>query len=96
MVIKGYKIPKGTLLVGVLGHVLADPQYWENPEKFIPERFITAEGTFKKHEQFVPFGIGMEFLKSASNGMKNQCFQGSDTAWETSWQGLSCSWCLSD
>ena len=62
MVIKGYKVPKGTLLIGVLGHVLADPRYWENPDEFKPERFIAEDGSFKKHEQFVPFGIGMEFL----------------------------------
>ena len=77
MVIKGYKVPKGTLLVGVLAHVLADPRYWENPHEFKPERFITEEGTFKKYEQFVPFGIGTASLETTLNfNYKTSFFSG--------------------
>jgi len=36
-----------------------DPEIWDEPEKFKPERFLTEDGTsVQKPEQFMPFGIG--------------------------------------
>ena len=37
---KGYKIPKDTMLISSLYHVLHDPENFENPETFRPERYI--------------------------------------------------------
>ena len=36
-----------------------DPRYWENPETFLPERWIDDNGkVIAKKEGFLPFGIG--------------------------------------
>lgn len=35
-----------------------DPEYWGDPENFRPERFINADGTFRKDERMIPFGKG--------------------------------------
>ncbi|RXG71740.1 Farnesoate epoxidase [Armadillidium vulgare] len=35
-----------------------DPDYWQNPEEFRPERFITSEGKLRKEEKLIPFGKG--------------------------------------
>ncbi len=36
-----------------------DRTYWNEPEKFHPERFIDKEGNFEaKHYNFMPFGTG--------------------------------------
>lgn len=37
------------------------PEYWENPEAFIPERFLRNDGKqtkVVKPENFMPFGVG--------------------------------------
>ena len=35
----------------------SSPKYWENPEKFEPERFI-EENRIKKPSHFIPFSTG--------------------------------------
>ena len=34
----GYKIPKDTMLISSLYHVMHDPENFKDPESFIPER----------------------------------------------------------
>lgn len=40
-----------------------DPEYWGDPENFRPERFINADGTFRKDERMIPFGKGNNLVK---------------------------------
>ena len=36
-----------------------DEQYWPNPEKFNPDRWINSDGQFEyKHFNFLPFSTG--------------------------------------
>ena len=35
-----------------------DPEVWEDPEAFRPERFLTEEGKVHKPKHFMPFGAG--------------------------------------
>ncbi len=36
-----------------------DPDNWDNPEEFRPERFLSEDGkTVVKPDQFIPFGVG--------------------------------------
>ena len=36
-----------------------DAKYWDDPEVFRPERFLSADGkTTLKKDQFIPFGFG--------------------------------------
>ena len=53
----GYDIPKGTRLAYGIYEIMHDPNYWSDPEDFIPERFI-KDGKFHQDERFVAFGIG--------------------------------------
>lgn len=61
-VLSGYEIPKGTTIFPVLRYMMRDPDYWENPEEFNPERFLNTDRDGKtfliKDERIVPFGIG--------------------------------------
>lgn len=46
MQIEGYNIPKGTTVLACLYDIMRDPKFFENPDKFQPERFIN-EGNDK-------------------------------------------------
>jgi len=55
----GHTIPKGTHVYACAVLCHKDPNYWKEPEKFQPERFIDENGKFKpQKESFMPFGIG--------------------------------------
>ncbi|KAM3834576.1 cytochrome P450 2J5-like [Vipera latastei] len=55
---KGYHIPKGTMILPDLRSVLLDPEQWETPEEFNPNHFLDKDGKFIEREEFLPFGIG--------------------------------------
>jgi len=40
-----------------MASVLYDPEVFEEPEKFKPERYLTGDITLKK-KKTIPFGIG--------------------------------------
>ncbi|XP_072021871.1 cytochrome P450 2J2-like [Amphiura filiformis] len=55
----GYSIQKGTNVWINLYAVLHSPEHWKDPEEFIPERFLTADGKkTETPEAFIPFGLG--------------------------------------
>ncbi|XP_054165701.1 uncharacterized protein LOC128963227 [Oppia nitens] len=58
-VICGHKIAKGTQLLTNLWAIDNDPNLWDNPQVFRPERFLKDNGTvFFKPEHFIPFSLG--------------------------------------
>lgn len=56
--INGYNIPNDTLVIPFLGASLSDPRHFPDPEKFNPNRFLTAEGQVKKCNAWIPFSAG--------------------------------------
>ena len=54
----GYHIPKRTIIVPSLYSANMDPDYWEEPLKFNPDRFIGARGKMIKEEALMPFSVG--------------------------------------
>nr|AKH03509.1 cytochrome P450 3075A3 [Paracyclopina nana] len=55
---KGYSIPKGSMLLSSLYHVMYNPEFFPEPEVFKPERFIDANGHFMPDDRVVAFGLG--------------------------------------
>ncbi|KAM3683738.1 hypothetical protein ACJW31_12G171000 [Castanea mollissima] len=56
-----YYIPKGTHLFVNVWKLHQDPRVWENPEEFLPERFLTSHANVDasgQHFEFIPFGSG--------------------------------------
>ncbi|XP_071808271.1 steroid 17-alpha-hydroxylase/17,20 lyase-like [Asterias amurensis] len=58
--LNGYKIKKGTMVM--INHIGLhfDPEKWDQPEQFKPERFLNENGQLpdKLPENFLPFGLG--------------------------------------
>lgn len=56
-VIGGYRVPAGTMLLVNMWAIQNDPKNWEEPRKFMPERFEGLEGS-RDSFKLVPFGSG--------------------------------------
>lgn len=56
--LEGHLIPKNTHVIPLLHGVHMDPEVWDQPEEFRPERFLTEEGKLHKPKHFMPFGAG--------------------------------------
>ena len=61
-----YIIPKGTTVLASIVSVLLDPEYFTDPHKFIPERFLDSNGKFKHDEHVIPFGVGKRYCLGQS------------------------------
>ena len=58
LLLQGFTIPKGTIILPNLWSVHRDPAIWEKPNDFYPDRFLDDQGQLMKKETFIPFGIG--------------------------------------
>ncbi|XP_029110494.1 cytochrome P450 2J2-like [Scleropages formosus] len=56
--LRGYTIPKGTMVMATLHSVLFDETEWETPFTFNPGHFLDAEGKFRRRDAFLPFSAG--------------------------------------
>uniref|UniRef100_A0AAT9USH7 Iridoid oxidase n=1 Tax=Mitragyna speciosa TaxID=170351 RepID=A0AAT9USH7_9GENT len=55
----GYVIPKGTQVFVNAWAIGRDPEYWDDPLTFKPERFLNSSVEYKgQHFELIPFGSG--------------------------------------
>ncbi|XP_074282501.1 cytochrome P450 CYP82D47-like [Silene latifolia] len=71
--VNGYHIKRGTQLIVNLSKIFTDPQHWEDPSEFRPERFLTTHKDIDvkgQHIEFFPFGAGRRICPGISFGLQ--------------------------
>ncbi|KAL2893026.1 Cytochrome P450 83B1 [Bienertia sinuspersici] len=70
--IQGYDIPLKTLMFVNVWAIGRDPEYWKDPEKYMPERFLGSSIEYKGQDfEFIPFGAGRKMCPGMHLGVAN-------------------------
>ncbi|KAI3759203.1 hypothetical protein L6452_06828 [Arctium lappa] len=69
-ILHGYQIKKKTLVYVNALAIGRDPESWENPEEFFPERFLGSDVDFRGSDfKLIPFGAGRRICPGISMGI---------------------------
>lgn len=55
----GYRIPMNSMIIPLQWAIHMDPEKWEDPDYFNPNRFINEVGDYTAPANFMPFQTGM-------------------------------------
>ncbi|XP_035712715.1 methyl farnesoate epoxidase-like [Folsomia candida] len=64
--LRGYTIPKDTLIISNHYSVHMDEEYWGDPKTFRPERFINDKDEFIRDKRVGQFGFGKRYCIGAT------------------------------
>lgn len=67
VILCGYDIPKGSILLTNLYSASFDAKYWDKPYQFNPDRFLDASLKIKKTDALIPFSAGMFYHYAFNN-----------------------------
>ncbi|XP_047950597.1 6,7,8-trihydroxycoumarin synthase-like isoform X1 [Salvia hispanica] len=71
--LQGYQIEPKTVIYVNAWAVARDPEYWEDPDKFVPERFLDIDTDVATGQDFgfLPFGAGRRMCPASLMGLVN-------------------------
>ncbi|KAH6816189.1 hypothetical protein C2S51_021009 [Perilla frutescens var. frutescens] len=71
-IINGYNIEAKTFVFVNTWAIGRDPEYWENADEFLPDRFLNTSFDYKGRDlRFIPFGSGRRICPGASLAIAN-------------------------
>ncbi|GFU27005.1 cytochrome P450 4V2 [Nephila pilipes] len=65
----GHEVPSGSLCVILITEIHHDPDYFPEPEKFIPERFFPENSEGRHPYAYIPFSVGQRNCIGQKFGM---------------------------
>ncbi|GJZ28341.1 cytochrome P450 71A1-like protein [Tanacetum coccineum] len=69
-ILQGYEIKQKTLVHVNAFAIARDPESWENPEEFLPERFLGSDIDFRGNDfELIPFGGGRRICPGITLGV---------------------------
>ncbi|HVU56784.1 MAG TPA: cytochrome P450 [Puia sp.] len=69
-----WAFPKDTVVIPFFYGVHRSKDHWDDPDAFVPERFLDEEGKLKKMPAFFPFGAGPRLCIGNNFAMAEMCF----------------------
>ncbi|KAL6958874.1 hypothetical protein U1Q18_040221 [Sarracenia purpurea var. burkii] len=67
----GFMVPKDAQVLVNVWAINRDPEYWEDPLSFFPERFLDSSRDFKGQDfEFIPFGSGRRICPGMPLGIR--------------------------
>ncbi|XP_074321252.1 cytochrome P450 736A117-like [Silene latifolia] len=70
--INGYDIPSGTLVINNAWAIQRNPASWDDPEEFIPERFLNCSTDYRGQDfELIPFGAGRRICPGITFAIAN-------------------------